>query len=93
MSEEPAAPLARRADDLPADAPWWARWIESNWPVWSLRIKRTGAALVVIAPQLYEYIPELKGSMSDAMFHNMTSALGFLVLFGTLEKKVNQGKG
>lgn len=29
MSEEDAVP-ARRSTDIPADAPWWARWLDAN---------------------------------------------------------------
>lgn len=61
MADQPVAPIptpARRATDLPPDAPWWARWLEANVKeAWKWASMRWSAACILLA-EVYAAYPQ-----------------------------------
>lgn len=50
----------------------------SAWRWWSVRI----AALLAMAPELFEQMPGFKQYLPESIFHHMMSGLALLIIFG-----------
>ena len=73
--------------NLPADAPWWARWMVANvkdcWKWASTWL----IALAAAAPMLYENVGQLQALISPSVYHYIQSALVMLVFVGRIKKQ------
>ena len=79
MPDEPVAPVApapvpaRRATDIPADAPWYIRWLAANWQLiwkewssWALWLIGFLGAAAEIMPM---WVPDAKQVLSGPVLH------------------------
>ena len=82
MADQPAAPdaaPARRATDLPPDAPWWARWLVANineaWKWGSMRWPAFCAAALEVYAQYQDQINAwAKGVIPSAWWPHVLAA-------------------
>lgn len=85
-SENSAAPIAP-ALSLPADAPWWARWLVDNaaewWRWWSTWFTTAAAA----APLVYDNVSQIQAVVSPTCFHWIESVLVILIFVGRMKRQ------
>jgi len=72
--------------------PWWATMLVEGWQKcyqwWSVRL----AALIVIAPELYEFVPTMKDYISPSLLHHIMGALALLVIVGRIASQPGKDK-
>lgn len=76
---------------LPADAPWWARWLRDNWraifrEVSTWLITATGV-LAGLAEVLPVYAPTLSQYIGDSLLHKLTVACAIAALIAKFVKQ------
>lgn len=77
----------QRATDLPADAPWWARWIVANYRDWFKWLSQWFFVALGIVPVLRENSDWFQAHLSAPQFHYLMTALAVL---GFISRFINQ---
>lgn len=72
---------------LPADAPWWARWMVDNARECWRWLSTWMIAAAAAAPMLYENIGALQSAVSPSAYHYIQSALVALIFLGRIKKQ------
>ena len=72
---------------LPADAPWWARWMVANWKDAWKWLSTWLIAIAAAAPMLYENLGPLKDAISPTVCHYAQSLLVVLIFLGRIKKQ------
>ena len=80
-----------RATDLPADAPWWAKYLVANAGNWWRWASTWILAAAVAAPEAYEALPQLQQYVPPAVFHHLEAVLAILAFIGRLAKQPPKG--
>ncbi len=75
--------------DLPVDAPWWAKYLTSKFRCISKEIRFWLAALIGIAPMLYNYLPQIEPYLPPPIFHAVLSGMGIFTAIGIARKYAN----
>ena len=74
-------------DDPLQEAPWYFRWLVSNVRDCWKWISTWFAGVIVIAPMVFEYVPEASEYLTQTQRHYLISALGLMTILGRI---VNQ---
>lgn len=84
---QPAPPPARRADDLPLDAPWWAKILVPDIRQFWHWMTTYAIAAAAAAPIAFEYLPQLHQYLSDSAFHHVETGLVILILLSRIKRQ------
>lgn len=81
-----------RASDIPDDAPWWIRWMVSNWrDAWKWA-ETWFVTLLGALPLLYDHMDLLQDFMEPKTLHSAMSGLAVLALIYNLKNRPAQPK-
>lgn len=83
MRDDPDATL----NGLPADAPWWARWVVSNWRDAWRWISVQLAVILGAVPIAYENVALVREYVSASTLHHAIAVLALLQIVGRLKNQ------
>lgn len=84
---------ASNADpDMPADAPWYARYLSAKFRCISREIRFWLAAVTAVAPTAYEYLPKIQSYLPPPVFHICVSGLGIFTAIGIARNFMKEPK-
>lgn len=89
-TEDPTIPPvtpARRATDIPTDAPWWARWFVANVTECWKWLSTWLIAIAAAAPLLYENVAQVKEWVSPTIYSYIQAGLVLLIFFGRVKRQ------
>lgn len=87
MNEDDTLPPARRETDLPADAPWYARWFVANVRAFYKWLSTWLIAAAAAAPLLYEHLPDLQKEISPTLYHYLQTALVLSIFVARIKRQ------
>ena len=80
------------ADDFPDGTPWWAKMFVSNVrDIWKW-ISTWFAGAIVLAPMVFEYVPEASEYLTQTQRHYLISVLGLLTILGRIVNQKPEAK-
>lgn len=80
--------IDEEGNNLPADAPWWARWMIAEWKNAWKWIGTWYILLLGSAAELQAFAPDYLAQYVDPMWsHHIMAVIAFLALIAKLKKK------
>lgn len=76
-------------DNMPQDAPWWARWLAAEWRDAWRWLSTWLIAAAAVAPMAYENLSVLQNNLPPNIFHWIETGIVCLIFFQNIRRKPN----